>query len=293
MRQVIGVLTILTLGLPASASGADEFRYRVFRSKPLKAEAGQLEISGTGVFYRSDDGKTAIRVALQDILEVDVSRSDSIRIKTYDILKRRLAGRRTYEFRLRDGKHEETLAQFLTNVVPRPVVGSFATASKGTFSIPAYHRHRLGGCHGSVEIGVDSIRFKSDKPEDSRTWLYRDIETIGAMTPFHFRVSTLTETYNFDLKDRLPADAYQLAWQKLYCPPDSQRSGGAKSDLVNNEFISKGDHHEALSFRRSPFAWKRSPGLRRRADNQRASDRYDVRCKPPSDGPWRPENEPA
>jgi len=213
---VSNAVIILAIGLVATAFGADEFRYPVIRGKLLKDEPGQLEISKGGLSYRSADGKTAIRVPLQDILEADLSDPKVIHIETYDILKRRLTGRRVYTFRLRDSRHDEALTRFLVDALPRPVIGAFGTASQGAFEILAYHRHRLGGCHGKLEIGADAIRFVSDRPGDSRTWLYRDVETIGNMTPFHFRVSTLVETYNFDLKDRLREDAYRLAWQHVH-----------------------------------------------------------------------------
>ena len=35
------------------------------------------------------------------------------------------------------------------------------------------------GTNGTLEIGEEAIRFVTEKPADSRTWLYRDIETIG------------------------------------------------------------------------------------------------------------------
>jgi len=206
----------LAIGLVARAYGGDEFRYQVFRGKLLKDEPGQLEISKAGLSYRSDSGKTTVRIPLRDIIEADVSDPRAMRFQTYDILKRRLTGRRVYVFRLREAKNDEALTRFLVNALSRPVVGAFGTASKAAFAISAYHRHRLGGCHGRLEIGADAIRFVSDRPGDSRTWLYRDVETIGNMTPFHFRVSTLIETYNLDLKDRLIEDAYRLAWQHVY-----------------------------------------------------------------------------
>jgi hypothetical protein len=56
----------------------------------------------------------------------------------------------------------------------------------------------------------------SDKPADSRTWLYRDIETIGRPDPFRVRVTTSRETYMLELKADLPEAAYQLAWNKIY-----------------------------------------------------------------------------
>ena len=209
----------LIIGLTVSCAltaAEDTFTYAVIRATLPRSEHGRLEISKTGISYWSDNGKTAIHVAAADIYEADLSEPAAIRITTYDLLKRRLTGRRTHIFRLPDGKHDEALTRFLVDTLARPVVGAYGAAEAGGFEIPAYHRHRLGGCHGKLEIGSGSIRFVTANKTDSRTWLYRDIDTIGSMAPFHFRVSTLLETYNFDLKERLPADAYQLAWYRLY-----------------------------------------------------------------------------
>ena len=89
------------------------------------------------------------------------------------------------------------------------------------FTVPAYHRRSLGGVHGSLEIGPEAIRFVAEKQADSRTWLYRDIESIGNADPFHFRVSTYAETYMFDVKERLAPEAYEYAWQRVYAAKES------------------------------------------------------------------------
>ena len=149
-----------------------------------------MEISKAGVSYRSDNGKTAIHISTADIYEADLSDPSAIRITTYDMLKRRLTGRRTHIFRLHDGKHEEALTRFMVDTLARPVVGAYGAAEEGGFEIPAYHRHRLGGCHGKLQIGSNSIRFITAHKTDSRTWLYRDIETIGKPDSYRFRVTT-------------------------------------------------------------------------------------------------------
>jgi hypothetical protein len=123
--------------------------------------------------------------------------------------------RREYEFRAAGEEVPvEALAQFLTSLIDRPIIGHYAAASK--FRIPAFHRRTGGGTHGTLEIGDDAIRFVSDKPTDSRTWLYRDIETIGRPDSYRFRVTTIRETYVVELKSRLPAAAYEFAWGKVY-----------------------------------------------------------------------------
>src|SRR5262249_45659953 len=154
--------------------------YAVVRGALLRGEHGRLEISKAGVSYQSDNGKTAIHIAAADIREADLSDPAIVRITTYDILKRRLTGHRTYTFRLLDGKHGEALTRFMVDSLERPVIGAYGAAEEGGFEIRAYHRHRLGGCHGKLQIGSNSIRYVTANKADSRTWLYRDTETIGS-----------------------------------------------------------------------------------------------------------------
>ena len=108
----------------------------------------------------------------------------------------------------------EELARFLTDRVHRPIVGHYPEGSR--FRIAAYHRRTLNGTNGILEIGETSLQFVSDKPADSRTWLYRDIETIGRPDAFRFRVTTNRETYVLELKEDLAEAAYQFAWNKVY-----------------------------------------------------------------------------
>lgn len=212
MMKIAVLLMILTVG----AHAADQFEFAVFRDRLPRKEAGQLVISDAGISYRSDHRKTVIDISLLNVFQADVSDPKIIRIETYDIVKQRLLGRRVHVFRLRNGIHDEALTRFLSKVVQRPVIGAFGPAPQPEAMIRAYHRHRLGGCHGTVVIDSDGVRFKSERPEDSRTWLYRDVETLGTMNPFHFRVSTLAETFNFDLQERLSEAAYNIAVRRVY-----------------------------------------------------------------------------
>jgi len=201
-----------------------DFQYDVLRSRPLpKDEPGQLRIDGSGIEYRSVNGKTSIRVAFIDIREMDLSDPTAIRIETYEMLKRKLAGRRSYEFRLRSSRSiqdNDRLVKFVSDRVRRPVLANYSTSAKPEFEIPAYHRHVLSGCNGTLQITPEGIRFLSSKEDHSRTWRYSEIQTIGGSDPFSFRVTTLAETFTFDLKERLPKEAYDLVWRRVYeLPP--------------------------------------------------------------------------
>lgn len=196
------------------------FEYPVTLSRPLshvklqRDVRGVLQFSHTGILFKSSDGKTTVNLDYADVKKADVSDPEKIGIETYDIRALNPLERHAYEFKLKKA-HGPDLVHFLVDHIQRPVVGD-SGANDFTFHVPAYHRHITGGAHGTLEIGSAGIRFVTKAKADSRTWLYRDIDTIGSSGPFNFRVTTPAETYNFDLKQRLPEGAYDLAWRYTY-----------------------------------------------------------------------------
>jgi hypothetical protein len=207
-------LTVLAAGLAASAMERDVFDLEVERVRMLGNQPGNLHIDTHGITFRSSDGKKSITIPMQDLREADVADPHALRFETYEVRKWKPIQRREFTFRAEPDAPVEDLAQFLAARVHRPVVGHYASASQ--FQVPAYHRRARGGTNGVLEIGEEAIRFVSDKPADSRAWLYRDIETIGRPDSFRFRVTTNRETYIVELKSELPEAAYQFAWSKVY-----------------------------------------------------------------------------
>ena len=214
--KVVRVLSFILLPalLAAGAGGKDAFDLKVTRVRMLRNQPGDLHIDAEGVTFRSRDGKMTMTIAMQDLREADVADSHALRFQTYDVQKWKPIERREYTFRAQADAPVEELAQFLAAHVHRPVVGHYSKASQ--FQVAAYHRRALGGTHGTLEIGQDAIRFVSYKAADARTWLYRDMETIGMPDPFRFRVTTNRETYVLELKAELPEAAYRFAWSKVY-----------------------------------------------------------------------------
>jgi hypothetical protein len=208
------VLAIILPALLVGAPGNEEFALKVERVRTVRNQPGDLRIDASGVTFQSSDGKTAITIPMKDLREADVADPRTLRFETYEVQKWKPIERRAYTFRGLPDAPVEALAQFLTERVHRPVVGHYPEGSR--FQIAAYHRRTLNGTSGMLEIGDASLQFVSDKPADSRTWLYRDIETIGRPDPFRFRVTTNRETYVLELKEDLPEAAYELAWSKIY-----------------------------------------------------------------------------
>jgi hypothetical protein len=207
-------LTVLVACLAVGAAARDVFDLKVERVRILRNQPGDLHIDAQGITFRSSDDKTSITIPMQDLREADVADAHELRFETYEVQKWKPIERREYTFCAGADAPVEELAQFLAIRVHRPVVGHYGSASQ--FQVPAYHRRARGGTNGVLEIGAETVRFVSDKPADSRTWLYRDIETIGRPDSFRFRVTTNRETYIVELKSELPEAAYQFAWSKVY-----------------------------------------------------------------------------
>ena len=152
-----------------------------------------------------------------EIRLADLSDPQKITLGTFAVTKSQLGGHIAVSFRLREGTTSDDLVSFFAARVKRPVIGAYTLQNQGgIFEIPAYHREVMSGAHGTLIIGPGGIRFATEKAKQPRTWLYRNIETIGTSNPFSFRVSTYAETFTFDLMDRLPEEAYRLAVEKFH-----------------------------------------------------------------------------
>ena len=85
----------------ATALAADSFQFSVARMRPLwRDEPGQLEIGASGISYQSRNGKTKLHLAMEDVREADVSDPKTIRIETYERLRRKLGERNYVEFKI-------------------------------------------------------------------------------------------------------------------------------------------------------------------------------------------------
>jgi hypothetical protein len=216
------VLTLLPVFLRVSpavaAPEAGTFDLKVTLVRTLRDKPGDLHIDSKGIRFRSSDGKINVAIAMQDLREASVADVRELRFETYEVQKWKPhlneRDRREYTFRALQAAPVEAMAEFLTGHVHRPVVGHYRESSQ--FRVAAFHRTGLRGTSGTLEIGEDSIQYVSDKAADSRTWRYRDIETIGRPDAFRFRVTTNRETYVLELKDDLPEAAFELAWSKVY-----------------------------------------------------------------------------
>ena len=201
--------------VPMAVWGQEKFDLPVERAGTLRHQRGTLHIDAQEIAFRPDDAQNGITIAIDDLREANVANPRALRFQVYDVAKWQPVRRREYTFRAASDAPVEQLARFLAAHIARPIVGNY-TQSEALFKVPAYHRRAFAGSKGTLEIGSEAIRFIGSQPGASRTWLYRDIQTIGMPDEFRFRVTTVTETYVLELENKLPRAAYDLAWGKIY-----------------------------------------------------------------------------
>jgi hypothetical protein len=220
--SLVKLLMFTTLVFQASAQEQETFDLTVERVRMLmlKNQNGNLHIDARGVTFQSLGGKTAIHIPIKDLRTATLADAHSLRFGTYEVLKWNPVERREYVFRAQQEAPIENIAQFLAAQMLRPVIGYYPQEAR--YEVSGYHRRTFGGSPGMLKIGRESIQFVTKEPRASRTWLYRDIETIGIPDRTQFRVTTNQETYMIELKEGLLEAAYELAWSRIY---DRDRSG--------------------------------------------------------------------
>ena len=112
MRRALCAVVLSVLGI---SQAVGEFRYEVKRDKLWGGELGVLTVDEGGIQYRSENGKTALAFAFEDIRKADLSDPRRIWLYTYDRAKKRLTWAQRFEFDLREGTTSSALTRSSTS----------------------------------------------------------------------------------------------------------------------------------------------------------------------------------
>ncbi len=221
---------LVVLALWARAAGtegiAQDFRFPVRHDHGLRSCRGELSITAEGIEYRTAYAKHARRWAFEEIRMIVLASRREIVIHTYEPHRWALGRDRPFRFEAAQEIPMEVSA-FLSARVRRPLATSFIAADGAPLhEIGARHRHRFGGCQGTIRIYADRIVYESrDRPRDSRAWRWSDIRRVGRFGPYWLEIVTYepefggpTRSYVFDLKTSLSEEAYDFVWERVYPP---------------------------------------------------------------------------
>ena len=220
----------LILALQAQPGEAQTFQVR--HEHAVGSCTGTLTFSATDIRYEPKDAKRKSDSAqpqenkhqrtwnYPDVKFFEIVSPTELKIHSYEsegVL--RLGSDRDYTFKLTQGQITNEFYGFLVAKSPRAVVTRVIFSDTVIVQeIPVRHRHGIGGCQGILTIAQDKIIYRTQHEGDSRIWLLKDLESFASNDPFHLRLSTAFETFNFDLKLPLQEAAYEHIWKALYSP---------------------------------------------------------------------------
>jgi hypothetical protein len=214
------MIATLALTMFLQASPAEPQTFQVRHEHTIGSCTGTLTLSATDIQFEAKEKKHQRTWSYPDVKFFEIVSTAELKIHTYEnegVLK--LGSDRDYTFKVAQGQITNELYQFLVAKSPRAVVTRVVfSGTEIVQEIPVRHRHSLGGCQGILTIAQDKVIYKTEHEGDSRIWRLKDLESFASNDPFHLRLSTTFETFNFDLKVPLQEAAYEHIWRALYSP---------------------------------------------------------------------------
>jgi hypothetical protein len=194
--------------------------FQVRHKQGFGKSEGTLSFTEDGVRYETKEKEHIRRWTYPDVKYFEIVSTHEVEIHTYETQGlANFATDRDYQFQLLAGEIDDSLYQLLVRKSPRAVVTHVVFhGTEVVQEIPVRHRHRFGGCQGTLTIATDKIIFRADHKEDSRIWRLEDIDSFASSDKFSLRLSSRFETFTFDLKLPLEQKAYDVIWQAVYAP---------------------------------------------------------------------------
>jgi len=201
----------------AAAAAAAQFP---MRHRHLRGGCdGTLDVSERGVSFTGREGH-AWQWKLDQIRQLELA-PDRIVVMTYE--NGRLPGtERRYAF---NGTvpAAELYALLKDRLNQRMVAELAEPPGRVAWSLPAKHVGRAGS-EGTLELAAETITYRTDAPDESRTWRYTDIAGISSSGPFQLTITTFEHApahyggrkdFNFELQQPIAEARYDELWLRI------------------------------------------------------------------------------
>jgi len=193
------------------------FTFKVKHDHWRGGGTGSLTIGEQGIEYRSEDAEHSRKWRYSDLKRIDIQSGKTLELLTYEDRKLIPGAERKFEFKLLESGITDQVYWLLLDKSARPLLTRIPyEAGTVVFGVPVKHRHHVGGCQGELQFEQERVIYRTDKPGEARIWQYRYISTVGMMDPYTLRITTLLETYTFDLKLPLLTQQYDFLWAQVY-----------------------------------------------------------------------------
>ena len=81
----------------------------------------------------------------------------------------------------------------------------------------------------------DGIDYVTESGRDSRSWRWADIQTLANPNPYEFRVTGYREIVEFDLKQPMSRNLFEVMWDHLYTTGLNLSPGGGPLHHASQE----------------------------------------------------------
>ena len=227
MRPIGTLAAFLAIGLGAFGPAFAETRLAVKHDHLFGSCKGQLIFDDEAVRYETEHAKHTRQWKYQDIQQIGLE-PKKVTLLTYEDRLIYLGKDAEFSLALLEGQVDDSLRAFLENKVARPLVSSVLPATtEARYRIPVKHRKGLGGTQGALELSDQYVLYRTAAKSDSRIWRYDELLSVGSTGPFQLRITAIEhagagygdgKNFVFELKQRLPEQAYDFLWNKINRP---------------------------------------------------------------------------
>jgi len=219
------LILFVALFIAARPAMAQSYEFAVEHDHTFGGCRGKLIITPERVEYRTEYKEHSREWRYTDLRQIKIASPKRIELASYEDRKWWMGLDRVFEFKLLEGEITPEISALLVERAARPVVTSVTpkTEDAPAFEVPVKHLHRFGGCIGTLKIYPDRVVYESqDMPPDSRYWRYPDIRNFSQSERYRFEIISFEDkfggpkAYNFQLREDLPATAYDYVWARVY-----------------------------------------------------------------------------
>ena len=220
---------------------AQTFSYDVRHEHWRKGGEGVLRIDGDSIsFVETGKAKEHSRTwKYADIQQLSVEPSE-IRILTYEDQRWQLGRDREYTFDRLPAQAAKELYPFLRSKLDRRFVAEVADSEiQPLWQMDVKLQQKWGGSQGRLLVGADRIVFETEKPGESRSWRYKDIDNISSSSPLDLTIMSAehsgwshagTREFRFQLKQELAETRYDDLWRRVNSSHGLEILGKAKGE---------------------------------------------------------------
>jgi len=220
---VLLLTTTAAFGLETAA----ETRVAVKHDHLFGSCKGELIVNDSGVEYETKEAKHARKWKYQDIQQLGIEPRKVV-VLTYRDRLRYLGQDERFTFEVTNGQVKDSLRTYLEQKLTRPLVSSvLPEETAARHRIPVKHRKAFSGTEGVLEFSDEYVIYRTENHRDARIWKYEDLVSVGSTGPYQLRITAMERTggefgggknFVFDLKEKLPEQAYDYLWNKINRP---------------------------------------------------------------------------